>query len=77
MSIARILGGKGERRTKTHDCRDQSPISIAMAGNATAEAFITRQWLPDSPKNSCSLWHLEDIGRQTAVPMKTIRYWRV
>jgi hypothetical protein len=46
-----------------------------MHGNTTAEAFITRQWLPDSPKNSCSLWHLEDIGRQTAVPMKIIRYW--
>jgi hypothetical protein len=50
MSIARILGGKAERRTKTRAYRDQSPISIAMAGTATAEAFITRQWLPDSPK---------------------------
>ena len=77
MSIARILGGKGERRTKTRGYRDQSPTSIAMAGNATAEAFIARQWLPDSPKNSCSQWHPEDIGRQTAVPMKTIRYWCV
>ena len=46
-----------------------------MHGNTTAEVFITRQWLPDSPKNSCSLWHLEDIGRQTAVPIKIIRYW--
>jgi hypothetical protein len=50
MSIARILGGKGERWTKTRACRDQSPTSIAMAGDATAEAFITRQWLPDSQK---------------------------
>src|ERR1700694_144690 len=50
MSIACILGGKGERRTKTCACRDQPPISIAMDGNATAEAFITHQWLPDSPK---------------------------
>jgi hypothetical protein len=50
MSITRMLGGTGERRDKTRACRDQSPISIAMAGNATAEAFITRQWLPDSPK---------------------------
>jgi hypothetical protein len=74
MSIARILGGKAERRNKTRVCRDQSPISIAMDGNATAEAFITRQWLPDSPKNSCSQWHPEDIDRQTAVPMKTVRY---
>ena len=73
MSIARILGGKGERRTQTRGYHDQSPISIAMDGNATAGAFITRQWLPDSPKNSCSLWHPEDMGRQTAVPMKTIR----
>jgi hypothetical protein len=43
MSIAHILGGKGERRTKTRGYRDQSPTSIAMDGNATAEAFITRQ----------------------------------
>jgi hypothetical protein len=50
MSIARILGGKDERRTKTRACREQSPISIAMAGNATAEVFITHQWLRDSPK---------------------------
>jgi hypothetical protein len=39
-------GGKGERQTRTRACRDQSPTFIAMAGNATAEAFITRQWLP-------------------------------
>ena len=70
MSIACILGGKGVRRTKTRGYRDQSPTSIAMDGNATAEVFITRQWLPDSPKNSCSLWHMEDIGRQTTLPMK-------
>jgi len=50
MSIARILGGKAERRNNARACRDQSPTSIAMDGNATAEAFITRQWLPDSPK---------------------------
>ena len=43
-------GGKGERRNKTRGCRGQAPISIPMDGNATAEAFITRQWLPDSPK---------------------------
>jgi hypothetical protein len=30
MSIARILGGKAERRNKTRGCRDQSPNSIAM-----------------------------------------------
>ena len=56
MSIACIQSGKGERRTKTRACRDQSPTSNAMDGNATAEAFITRQRLPDSPKHSCSLW---------------------
>ena len=50
MSIACILGGTGKRRTKTCACRDQPAISIAMDGNATAEAFITHQWLPDSPK---------------------------
>src|SRR5713101_3460372 len=49
MSIACILGGTGERRTKTHACHDQSPTSVPMDGNATAEAFITRQWLPDFP----------------------------
>jgi hypothetical protein len=27
-----------------------------MDGNATAEVFITRQWLPDSPKTPASLW---------------------
>jgi hypothetical protein len=48
--IACTLGGTGERRTKTCACRDQSPTSIPMDGNATAEAFITHQWLPDSPK---------------------------
>jgi hypothetical protein len=48
-----------------------------MDGNATAEAFITRQWLPDSPKTPAHGEHLEDIYRQNAVPMKTIRYWRV
>src|SRR5580765_7177983 len=50
MSIACILGGTGKRRTKTHACHDRSPTSIPMGGNATAEAFITRQWLPDFPK---------------------------
>jgi len=45
-----MLGGTGERRTKTHACHDRSPTSIPMGGNATAEAFITRQWLPDFPK---------------------------
>src|SRR6476646_2663350 len=50
MSIAFILGGTGKRRTKTHACHDRSPTSIPMDGNATAEAFITRQWLPDFPK---------------------------
>ena len=43
MSIARMLGEKGERRNKTRGYRGQSPIFIPMAGNATAEAFITRQ----------------------------------
>jgi hypothetical protein len=28
------------------------PVSIPMHGNAPAEASITRQWQPDSPKNS-------------------------
>ena len=50
MSIARILDWKGERLTKTRLCRDQSPASIPMDGNATAEASITPQGLPDSPK---------------------------
>jgi hypothetical protein len=45
-----------------------------MDGNAAAEAFITRCWVPDS-NNSCPLCRLEEIGRQTAVPLKTIRYW--
>jgi hypothetical protein len=62
MSIARILAGKVERRNKACACRDQSPTSIPLDGNATAEAFITRRWLPDSPKNSCSLWHLEVLA---------------
>jgi hypothetical protein len=52
MRIARILDDKGERLTKTRLCRDASPVSIPMDGNATAEASITRQWQPDSPKNS-------------------------
>ena len=43
MSIARIQGSKGERRNQPRACHDQSPTSIAMDGNATAEAFITRQ----------------------------------
>jgi hypothetical protein len=55
MSIARIQDGKGERRTKTRACRDQSSTSIAMAGNDTAEVFITRQWLPDSPKTPAQI----------------------
>lgn len=50
MSIPRILGAKGERRNKTRACCDQRPTSIPMDGNATAEAFITRQWLPDFSK---------------------------
>jgi hypothetical protein len=70
MSIARMLGGKAERRNKTRASSDQSPTSIAIDGNATAEASITRQWLPGSPKNFCSLWHLEHIGRQTTLPLK-------
>jgi len=41
------------------------------------DTFITRQWPPDSPKAPAHCWHLEDIGRQAAVPMKTIRYWRL
>jgi hypothetical protein len=46
-----------------------------MDGNATAEAFITRQWLPEYPKNSCSLWHLEGIGSKPLFN-EAIRYWR-
>jgi putative transposase len=48
-------GRQGRTPEQTRGYRDQSPISIAMAGNATAEGFITRQWLPDSPKTPCSL----------------------
>ena len=57
MSIGRILDDKGERLTKTRLCRDASPVSIPMDGNATAEASITRPWQPDSPMNSapCSI----------------------
>src|ERR1017187_6042550 len=57
MSIGRILDGKGERLTKTRLCRDPSPVSIPMDGNATAEVSITRPWQPDSPMNSapCSI----------------------
>ena len=75
MSIACILGGKGERRTKTRACRDQSPTSIPMDGNATAEAFITHQWLPDSPKTPAPGG---TGGTLVGKPLfnETIRYWR-
>jgi len=52
MSIGRILDCKGARLTRTRLCRDPSPVSIPMDGNATAEASITHQRQPDSPKNS-------------------------
>jgi len=77
MSIARILGGKGERRTKTRACRDQSLISIPMDGNATAEAFITRQWLPDSPNTSAHSHTWRTLAGEPQFQRKTIRYWRV
>ena len=73
MSIACILGGTGEHRTKTCACRDQSPTSIPMDGNATAEAFITHQWLPDSPKTPA---HGGTGGTLVGKPLfnETIRY---
>src|ERR1019366_1481628 len=49
-----ILDGKGEPPTRLR--RDQSPISNPMAGNATAEAFIRHQWLPDSPETPVPCW---------------------
>jgi hypothetical protein len=76
MSIARIVAATA-CLVPAFGLAAQYADLHAMDSNATAEASITRQGLPDSPKNSCSLWHPEDIGRQTAVPMKTIRYWRV
>src|SRR6266852_3007249 len=75
MSIACMLGGTGERRTKTHARHDQSPTSVPMDGNATAEAFITRQWLPDFPKTPAHC----GTGRTLAgKPLfnETIRYRR-
>jgi len=62
MSIGRILDCKGARLTRTRLCRDPSPVSIPMDGNATAEASITRQWQPDSPKNSAP----SEIRRKSA-----------
>ena len=50
MRIARTLDWKGERLIQSRLYHDQSPGSIPMDGNATAEASITPQWLPDSPK---------------------------
>ena len=35
-------------------CCDQSPASIPMDGNGTAEVSITPPWLPDSPKKSAA-----------------------
>ena len=43
MRIARILDWKGEPLTKTRLCRDQSPSSIPIDGNATVEASITHR----------------------------------
>ena len=51
MRIARILDWKGERLIQTrlyHGPRRQPPF--LMDGKATAEASITLQRLPDSPK---------------------------
>ena len=50
MRIARTLDWKGERLIQSRLYHDQSPGSIPMDGNATAQASITPQWLPDSPK---------------------------
>ncbi len=50
MRIARTLHWKGELLIQSRLYHDQSPGSIPMDGNATAEASITPQWLPDSPK---------------------------
>ena len=50
MRIARTLDWKGERLIQSRLYHDQSPGSIPMDGNATAEDSITPQWLPDSPK---------------------------
>ena len=58
MSIVRILDWMGERRTKTRVCHDQSPVSIPMDGNATAEDSFTPQSLPDSPKTRVPLTDL-------------------
>ena len=52
MRIARTLDCKGERLIQSRLYHDQSPGSIPMDGNATAEASITPQWLPDSPKTA-------------------------
>ena len=58
-----MLDWMGERQTKTTTlCRNQSPVSIAMDGYATAEASFTPQWLPDSPKNR-ALRHPADIRK--------------
>jgi hypothetical protein len=45
-------GLQGRTPDRATPCRDLSPVSIPMAGNAIAEASITHPWPPDSPKNS-------------------------
>jgi hypothetical protein len=77
MSIACILSGKGERQTKTRACRDQSPISIPIDGNVTAEA------LPLSHANGClnlpkTPAHSGTWRALAGKPLfnEAIRYWR-
>ncbi len=43
MRIARTLDWRGERLIQSRLYHDQSPGSIPMDGNATAEASITPQ----------------------------------
>ena len=45
-------GLQGRMPDQATPCRDLSPVSIPMAGNAIAEASITHPRPPDSPKNS-------------------------
>ena len=71
MRIARTLDWKGERLIQSHLHHDQSPGSIPMDGNATAEASITPQWLPDSPKTGAPC--VTGGHRQAGTSYETIR----
>jgi hypothetical protein len=61
--IARTPHWNAERLAKRRlYSYDQSPICTATDGDLTAEASITHLWLPDYPKDQCSLRHPANIG---------------